>query len=148
MRWQRNDAIVGFPKRVVRGLALMGTVYARIKLSNALRPDLTPVEIDALVDSGAVNLCIPEIVKNELGFASYETRLVELADGSMREVDMIEPIRVFFKGRRTTTTAMVLGNEVLLGAIPMQDMDVRIDLRNEQLIVPPERPNFALSKVK
>ena len=43
---------------------------------------------------------------------------------------------------------MVIGNEVLLGAIPMQDMDVLIDPRNERLILPPDRPNFALSKVK
>lgn len=126
----------------------MGTVYARIKLSNALRPDLNPVEIDALVDSGAINLCIPEIVKRELGLESDERRFVEMADGSTREVEVVEPVRVFFENRRTTTTALVIGNEVLLGAIPMQDLDVLIDPRNERLILPPDRPNFALSKVK
>jgi len=126
----------------------VGIIYARIQLSNALRPDLHAVEIDALVDSGAVNLCIPEIVQRELGFESYETRVVELADGSTRKVEVVEPVRVFFEGRRTTTVAMVLGSEVLLGAIPMQDMDVLIDPRSERLILPPDRPNFALSKVK
>ena len=126
----------------------MGTVYARIRLSNALRPDLSPVEVEALVDSGAVNLCIPDSISNQLGFVSDETRLAELADGSVHEVDVVEPVRVFFEGRRTTTTAMVIGNEVLLGAIPMQDLDVLIDPRNERLILPPDRPNFALSKVK
>lgn len=126
----------------------MGTVYARIRLSNALRPDLNPVEIDALVDSGAINLCIPEIVKRELGLESDERRFVEMADGSTREVEVVEPVRVFFENRRTTTTALVIGNEVLLGAIPMQDLDVLIDSRNERLILPPDRPNFALSKVK
>ena len=126
----------------------MGTIYARIRLSNLLRDDLQPVEIDALVDSGAVNLCLPDIVRRELGLEIARKRVVEMADGSFVEVGVVEPVTIKFENRTTTTTAMVLGNEVLLGAIPMQDMDVMIDPRNERLILPPERPNFALSKVK
>jgi clan AA aspartic protease len=126
----------------------MGTVYANIELSNLLRADLTPVNIDALVDSGAINLCIPEIVQRELGLEIVRKRVVQMADGSLVECGVVEPVSVRFENRRTTTTALVIGDEVLLGAIPMQDMDVLIDPRNERLIVPPERPNFALSKVK
>ena len=126
----------------------MGLVHARIHLSNALRPDLAAVEVDALVDSGASELCIPERIRQELALEPYETRLAELADGSTHEVDVVEPVRIFFETRRTTTTAIVIGNEVLLGAIPMQAMDVLIDPRQERLILPPDRPNFALSKVK
>ena len=126
----------------------MGPVHARIQLSNALRPDLAAVEVDALVDSGASELCIPEGVRQQLELESFDSRLAELADGNTREVDVVEPVRIFYQGRRTTTIAIVIGNEVLLGAIPMQSMDVLIDPRSEQLILPPERPNFALSKVK
>ena len=126
----------------------MGTVYARIRLSNDLRPDLDPVEADAVVDSGAINLCIPESIKDQLGLKTRRVRMAELADGSARQVDVVAPVTVAFENRETTTTAMVIGNEVLLGAIPMQDMDVLIDPRNERLILPPDRPNFALSKVK
>ena len=126
----------------------MGTVYARIRLNNLLRDDLRPVEIDALVDSGAINLCVPDIVRRELGLEIARTRVAQMADGSLVEVGIVEPVTVTFENRRTTTTAMVLGDEVLLGAIPMQDMDVVIDPRNERLILPPDRPNFALSKVK
>ena len=126
----------------------MGTIYAPTKLSNLLRDDLLPVEIDALVDSGAINLCIPDIVRRELGLEVKRKRVAQMADGSLVEVGIVEPVTVQFENRFTTTTAMVLGSEVLLGAIPMQDMDVMIDPRNERLILPPDRPNFALSKVK
>ncbi len=126
----------------------MGTVYANIELSNLLRKDLRPVQIDALVDSGAINLCIPEIVQRELGLDIARRRVVQMADGSLVECGVVEPVTVRFENRVTTTTALVIGDEVLLGAIPMQDMDVLIDPRNERLIIPPERPNFALSKVK
>ena len=71
-----------------------------------------------------------------------------MADGSTVEVDMVAPVTVSFGNRETTTTAMVIGDEVLLGAIPIQDLDVLIDPRNERLVLPPDRPNFALSKVK
>ena len=126
----------------------MGSVYARIMLSNPLRADLRPVEIDALVDSGAINLCIPDIVRHELGLEVKRKRTAQMADGSFIDVGVVTPVDVQFENRFTTTTAMVLGDEVLLGAIPMQDMDVMIDPRNERLILPPDRPNFALSKVK
>ena len=120
----------------------MGLVHAPIQLSNALRPDLSPVEVDALVDSGASELCIPESIQQELALESFDTRLAELADGKKYEVSVVEPVRIFYRGRRTATTAVVIGNEVLLGAIPMQAMDVLIDPRSEQLIVPPDRPNL------
>ena len=126
----------------------MGTVHATVRLENLLRPDLEPVLADALVDSGAINLCIPESVRNQLGLKTRQVRTAEMTDGSLRQVDVVAPVTVTFENRETTTTAMVLGNEVLLGAIPMQDMDVLIDARNERLILPPDRPNFALSKVK
>ena len=74
--------------------------------------------------------------------------MAQLADGSSQQVDVVAPVTGAFENRETTTTAMVIWNEVLLGAIPMQDMDVLIDPRNERLILPPDRPNFALSKVK
>ena len=126
----------------------MGSVYARIMLSNPLRADLRPVEIDALVNSGAINLCIPDIVRHELGLEVKRQRTAQMADGSLVDVGVVTPVDVQFENRFTTTTAMVLGDEVLLGAIPMQDMEVMIDPRNERLILPPDRPHFALSKVK
>ena len=126
----------------------MGTIYATIELSNPLRRDLAPVEVEALVDSGAVNLCISDGVRRELGLEIDDTRIVEMADSSLHEVGVVTPVNVKFESRRTTTIALVIGDEVLLGAIPMQDLDVLIDPRRERLILPPDRPNFALSKVK
>lgn len=126
----------------------MGFVHALIKLSNDLRPDLDPVEVDALVDTGAINLCITEAVRDQLGLKTRRRRVVEMADGRTEEVDVVAPVTVRFENRETTTTAFVLGNEVLLGAIARQDMDVLVDPRNERLILPPDRPNFAFAKIK
>ena len=78
----------------------------------------------ALADSGAVHLCIPEHIAIQLQLRELEQREVILADGRRRTVPYMGPIEVSFANRRCFTGAMVLGNEVLLGAIPMEDMDL------------------------
>ena len=77
-----------------------------------------------LADSGAVHLCIPEHIAIQLQLRELEQREVILADGRRRTVPYMGPIEVSFANRRCFTGAMVLGNEVLLGAIPMEDMDL------------------------
>jgi clan AA aspartic protease len=126
----------------------MGLVYATLKLSNAAREDLRAVEVDALVDSGAVNLCIPQDVAQQLDLRVLETRLVETADGSTHDVDYVGPVEVRFENRVSVGGALVFGNEVLLGAVQMEDMDVLVHPREERLVVNPKHPNFAVSKVK
>ncbi len=126
----------------------MGLTYANIELINELRPDLSPVRVSALVDSGAINLCLPAEIASQLGLKTRRRSVVQMADETTIEVDVVSPVSIFFENRETTTTALIHGEEVLLGAIPMQDMDVLVDLRNERLIVNPDHPNFAMSKVK
>jgi hypothetical protein len=46
------------------------------------------------------------------------------------------------------TGALVLGNEVLLGAIPMEDMDLVIIPKTRTVDVNPENPNISATIVK
>jgi len=38
----------------------MGLIYANLTLSNPVLPELSTIEAKALVDSGALHLCIPK----------------------------------------------------------------------------------------
>ena len=58
------------------------------------------------------------------------------------------PIQLKFENRACFTGALVLGNEVLLGAVPMEDMDVLLSPAKQAVIVNPESPNIATSIVK
>ena len=58
------------------------------------------------------------------------------------------PVEVRFANRRCFTGAMVLGDEVLLGAIPMEDMDLVLQPQLQQLTVNPANPNLPLSIAK
>ena len=120
----------------------MGLVYQHIRVANAARPDLEEVDANALVESGAVDLCIPELVAKQLRLEKLEERMITVADGRQVVVDYVGPIRVEVFGRQAYTGAMVTGNQVLLGAIPMESMDVLIDPRRQQLIPNPAHPNI------
>jgi clan AA aspartic protease len=139
----------------------MGLTYADITLANGNdyylsktgqlpKEDVKQVTVKALVDSGAYMLVINQRIKNQLNLAVYENRDTKLADGSIAKCEIVGPVDVFFKNRATTCRAVVVPreDEVLLGAIPMEDLDVIIDMKNNELIVHPDRPYMQGTIVK
>jgi len=126
----------------------MGLIRARVTLLNPTEPGLHGLEVSALADSGAVHLCIPEHLALQLQLRELERREVVLADGHRRSVPYMGPVEVRFANRRCFTGAMVLGDEVLLGAIPMEDMDLVLQPQLQQLTVNPASPNLPTSLAK
>jgi len=126
----------------------MGLIRGTVTLANPSRPELAPIEVSALADSGAVHLCIPEHVAIQLQLRELEKREVVLADGHRRTVGYAGPVEIRFRNRRCFTGAMVLGNEVLLGAIPMEDMDLVLRPQLQTIDVNPENPNIPVSQAK
>ena len=120
----------------------MGIVYQHIRISNAAKPNLEEIDAKALVDSGAIDLCIPRHVAIQLKLEAIEQREVTYADGRKEAVDYVGPVKVECFGRHAFTGAMVMGDVVLLGAIPMESMDLLVDPRRLQLIPNPENPNI------
>ena len=120
----------------------MGIVYQHIRIANAAKPNLEEIDAKALVDSGAIDLCIPRHVAIQLKLETLEQREVTFADGRKEAVDYVGPVKVECFGRHAFTGAMVMGDVVLLGAIPMESMDLLIDPRRLQLIPNPENPNI------
>lgn len=126
----------------------MGLTNAKIQLRNPRLPDLDPVEVDALADTGAVHLCIPSHVQIQLGLEEIDKKEVTLADGSRKLVPYVGPIELRFKNRIGFAGALVLGDQPLLGAIPMEDMDLIVVPKTREVIVNPNSPNIASSIAK
>lgn len=126
----------------------MGLVTAQLQLSNPRDASIAPIEVPALADTGSVFLCIPEHVRLQLKLEALETREVKLADGSYASYAYVGPLIVRFKNRTGFMGALVLGDEVLLGAIPMEEMDLVVNPRDRTVDVNPASPNIATGIVK
>lgn len=91
---------------------------------------------------------IPQHIANQLKLKQLEEREVTIADGSRRLVPYVGPVMITFKNRNCFTGAMVLGEDVLLGAIPMEDMDLVIQPALLEVTVNPASPNIPMSTAK
>ncbi|MBL7137417.1 MAG: clan AA aspartic protease [Bacteroidales bacterium] len=126
----------------------MGLVNTKLVLKNPRRVDLEGIEVNALADTGAIHLCIPEHVKIQLELEESDTKEITLANGSKQLVPYVGPVEIRFKNRIGFTGALVLGDQVLLGAIPMEDMDLIVIPSTRNIDVNPASPNIASSIVK
>jgi clan AA aspartic protease len=139
----------------------MDVVYADIELINS--EDLTMasrnligaeeikrIRLSMLVDSGAYMMAINETIQSQLEFRFIEKRKVQLASGQVVEYDVVGPIDVRFANRRAVCSAFVLpgDSESLLGAIPMEEMDVLVHPKRQELVVNPQHPYYAVLKMK
>ena len=139
----------------------MGLTYADITLVNSYdetafkkglvtEKDIKKMDVKALVDSGAYMLTINDTIAAQLDLEIEDSVEVELADGTHSKRNLVGPVTVRFKNRRATCSAIVLpgASEVLLGAIPLEAMDVIIDPLLQRLDVHPDRPYLAQVKIK
>jgi len=126
----------------------MGLVTAKVLLENPRDPALKGIEVETLVDSGAVHLCIPEHLQIQLKLEEIDRKEVTLADGSKKVVPYVGPIQIRFKKRVGFAGALVMGDEVLLGAIPMEDLDLVVLPKEKVLDVNPNSPNIGTSIAK
>ena len=126
----------------------MGHVFADIVLSNPRQADLSPIAVKALADTGALMLCIPEHLALQLGLETESVREVSVADGRSMNVPYVGPVKVSFGQRFCYVGALVLGDEVLLGAVPMEDMDLVVHPSRREVTVDPASPNIPHARVK
>lgn len=139
----------------------MGLVYADVELINSAdlemarrhiigTEEVRRLRISMLADSGAYMMAINENIQSQLELPFIEKRKAVMADGSVQEFEVVGPVMIKFANRTAVCNAFVFnGNsEPLLGAIPMEEMDVLIHPLRQELIVNPEHPNYAVLKMK
>jgi clan AA aspartic protease len=137
----------------------MGLTYANIKLVNG--DDLTLsqnniigedeikfIHVNASVDTGCITFCINDAIQEVLKLKKKGTRKSVLANGQVLELDVLGPIEIYYLDRYCTTNALLMpGNEEpLLGAIPMEEMDLIVHPSRGELQV--ANADGAVMKVK
>lgn len=127
---------------------------ARIRLSNfadeesaerGLLPhaEIRALEVEALVDTGATMLALPEDVVARLGLRETERRKVRLADGSVRDVARVCGLRVVILSRDMTCDALVMpaGSTPLIGQVQLEVLDLIVDAKSRDVAVNPASPD-------
>jgi clan AA aspartic protease len=137
----------------------MGKVRSQIKLTNAIDEELANRglllpnnirvrEVEGLVDSGATCLVIPLVLAQELGLRIVNQRIAEYANGSKEMVGVTGPITIECYGRQTSDEALVVGDEVLIGQVILEKLDLLVDCKNQQLIPNPKYPDYPVAIIK
>ena len=138
---------------------MMGAVRVKLQLKNAidealinrglLAPNLLrQLEIEGLVDTGAIGLVIPQKVMEELGLKIRGQRIAQYANGSEETIGATEPVIIEYEGRETVVEALVVGNEMLIGQVVLEQLDLLVDCKNQRLIPNPEHPDYPVAMIK
>lgn len=128
----------------------MGKVTSTIALTNRIDEILAargfiPAEQvrsltldDVLVDTGATRLCLPEEIITQLGLTLVGEIDVKTAVG-IRKVRIFEGVKLSVEGREGRYDCLELpeGQDPLLGLIPLEDLGLEPDLKNQRLRVLP-----------
>jgi clan AA aspartic protease len=125
----------------------MGYVYADITLRNAVdvgnylcgamqEPDIRQITVQAMVDTGAGTLIINEAIQQALGLVVIGEQPATLADRAVKTCKYTGPVEIHWGNRYTAVSAVIMegADEVLMGAIPLEAMDLIVDPARQTLI--------------
>ena len=139
----------------------MGLVYAEIELVNEVEYQMSRTHLigteevsatrsNMLIDSDATMIAINEALQEVLKLPLQEKRRIHLANGQMADLDVVGPVRVKFKDRFSVTNAFLQrgDSEPLLGAIPMEEMDLAIFPLEGRLDYNPAHPDGLMLSMK
>ena len=134
-------------------LSAMGQVIARITLTNAddravyergfiQQTDVRSHEMEALVDTGAVLLALPQDVVEHLGLRERSRMTFVLADESRQSLPVAGPLYIEILGREMVTDCVVLppASQVLIGQVVLERLDLLLDSYQQTVTVRPESP--------
>ena len=125
----------------------MSIIHTEVTLRNAVdvsnfatgiienQNEIRQTTVKALVDTGAWTLVINEAIHDQLGLQVIGTESGTLADGTKNIFNVSGPLEIIWNDRRTICVALVVptADEVLLGAIPLEALDLTINPRKEEI---------------
>jgi len=124
----------------------MGVVRTEITLKNAgdvisvqrgfiKEPEIRQTVVQAVVDTGAMNLVINEKLRRQLGLGVVGTKEATLADNTKKMIKIAEAVEICWKNRFMTCNPWVVGSgNILLGVIPLENMDLMVDPVSQTLV--------------
>lgn len=137
----------------------MRAIRVDVKLTNAgdetlvsrgvLAPSLLrSLEIQGLVDTGAVTLVVPQVIADQLGLRIRRQQIAEYANGFEELIGVTDGVIVECMNRQALVEALVVGNEVLIGQVVLELTDLLADCKNQRLIPNPAHLDYPVAMIK
>jgi hypothetical protein len=125
----------------------MKTFKEKITLTNAAdeelaasgrikKEEIRSVTLDALIGSGSRHLVISDELRKKLGLRVLKTTETTVTGGTVIKTSQGSPLSIYWGNRDCTCRPVVVPfqEEPLLGALPMEAMDLTIDMAEEKLV--------------
>jgi predicted aspartyl protease len=145
-------------KKILDKEVKMGAVRVSVKLTSAFEEGLVrggslhpkhlhTYEAIGLVDTGALTLVIPQEAVEYLGLKIEGTQVARFANGEQEVLGLTEAVKIQCQGRSAVLQALVVGDEILIGQVVLELMDLLVDCKNQQLIPNPKNPDYPVAMI-
>ena len=139
----------------------MGEIKVKVELENfgdmymylekkIQENEIRKYEMEAIVDTGAVMLVLPQDVIEELGLKIFRTVVVTYADERKEERSVAGTVTIKI-GKRFMNTDCIVGppaSEALIGQVILEELDLIPDCQRQTLTPRPESPIYPSLKMK
>ena len=119
----------------------MGKVIEKVKITNVFEPSKS-VEIDALIDTGATMVVLPQDMVNKLGLRKVREVKVRYANNKVEMKPVYRAVVIEILGREGTFDIICEeeGSQPLVGQVVLEILDLVVDPRTRKLMPNPASP--------
>ena len=126
----------------------MGKVVEKVKLTSLFELEKS-VEVDAIIDTGATMLVLPQDVIEELGLRKIGEGRVRYANNQIQIKSVYRGVILELKGRDGIFDVLgeVEGSEPLVGQIVLEALDLIVDPITKTVLPNPRSPDMPMTEI-
>ncbi len=126
----------------------MGKITEKIKVKNLFEPEKT-VELEAVIDTGATMLVLPENIVKELGLKKMREVVVRYANNKteIKSVYGVVTVEICGRAGEFDVLAEPPDSQPLLGQIILEQLDLIVDPVARKVIPNPRSPEMPMVEI-
>jgi len=126
----------------------MGKVIEKVKLTSLFEPEKS-VEVDAVIDTGATMVVLPEDIVEKLGLRKMREVKVRYANNNVEKKPIYGVVTSELKGRSANLDVLVeeKGSQPLIGKVLLELLDLIVEPKARKLIPNPASPEMPMMEI-
>lgn len=126
----------------------MGKVIEKVKITNLIEKSKT-LEINAVIDTGATMVVLPQEIVDEFGLKKIRDVKVKYANNKTKKKSIYGVVTIEIKGRvgNFDVLAEEKGSQPLIGQVVLVVLDLIVDSRTKKLIPNPSSPEMPMVEI-